>query len=66
LRFRRRFDERRSVGKSQGELPAGDLLIVFFVSADDALHEAVTDDVAFIEIDEADSLDAFEDLSGLA
>src|SRR6185436_14663355 len=38
-----------------------DLLIVVIVSLDDHLHQLMADDVALVEVDEGDSLDAADD-----
>src|SRR5262245_7073165 len=38
-----------------------DLLVVLIVSLDDHLHQLMADDVALVEVDERDSLDAADD-----
>src|SRR5271165_2852576 len=48
----------------QGKLLFRQFGLVLIVSADDALHQMVTDDVAFIEVDERQSFDALQDVHG--
>src|SRR5437667_173039 len=46
------------VGQLESELPRAIRFVVSLVRLDDALHQAVPDHVAFIEMDKADALDA--------
>src|SRR5581483_5033465 len=47
----------------QGQLTSrASEVVVAFVSLDDALHQAVADDIALVEVNEADAFDAAQNL----
>ena len=49
----------------ESQLTSGHSFIVLFVSPDDALDEAVANDVALVELDERDAFDTLQDVDGV-
>src|ERR1700744_3611203 len=62
--FRNSF-ERSSIGELERQLPPRDALVVFFVSAYDALHQAVPNHVPLVELNERNAFDALQYLDGV-
>src|ERR1035438_3437402 len=57
--------QRNSFGEPQRKLTAGDTVVVFFISTNDTLHQAVADHVTLIELHERNAFNSLQDFHGV-